>query len=103
MAFKDSSSDEVPPMPSSSSLTQFQDTADWSQCEARDLRGPPSLDPQLESFLGGEAQAEANEGHDFWEKITQQPPFEDSHSWVTWRAQQVNMPTWWPELKAVPH
>ena len=62
--FEDSNSNEVPPMPSSSSLTQSQDMADWSQPEARDLGGPPSLYPQLESFLGGEEmQAKANEGH----------------------------------------
>ena len=54
---------KFPPVPSGSSLMQSQDMADWSQPEARDLRGPPSLDPQLESFLRGEEiQAEANEG-----------------------------------------
>ena len=96
--FGDSSTDEIPPLPSGSSLTQSQDMADWSQPEARDLRGPPSLDPQLESFLRGEeTQAKTNEG-----EITQQPPFEDPHAWVAWKAQQVNMSTWWPEWKVVP-
>ena len=50
--FEDSSSNEVPPMPSGGSLRQSQDMADWFQPEARDLRAPPSLDPHLESFLG---------------------------------------------------
>ena len=47
-------------MSSGGSSMQSQDMADWSQPEARDLRGPHSLDPQLENFLRGKGtQAEA--------------------------------------------
>ena len=101
--FEDSSSDEVPPVPSSGSSTQSQDMKGLSQPEAGDLGGPASLDPQLESFLRGEeCRLKPMRGW-FLGGITQQPPFEDSHAWVAWRAEQVNTPTWWPELKVVPH
>ena len=79
--FEDSSLYIVPPVPSSGSSMQFQDMEDWSQPEASDLRGPPSLDLQLESFLRGEEmQAEAHEGDGLQGEITQKPPFEDSHA-----------------------
>ena len=48
---------------------------DRSKPGAGDFRGPPTLDLQLESFLGGEEmQAEANEGDGSQGEITQQPP-----------------------------
>ena len=31
------------------------------------------------------------------------PPFNHTSTWVAWKAKQVDTPTWWPELVAVPY
>ena len=64
---------------------------------------PTFLDPELEDFLGGEMHPLSTEGGDgFQWSSMPAPSLENSSEWVTWQANLVNTPTWWPELSVVP-
>ena len=79
-----------------------RDMSDWSQPLEGDPNCSPSLDLQLEYFLGGELPLLGAEGGDDSQQESMPQPFLDNSSeWVTWRANQVNIPTWWPELSMV--
>ena len=74
------------------------EAVDWTQPEEEDLMGLPILDPQVRDFLSGE---KLKGDSSLWEY----PPkssFDIANDWVVWWAEQVAMPTWWPELVSIP-
>ena len=77
--------------------------SDWSQPVEGDLGCPPSLDLQLEDFLGEEMPPLRLEwGESFQWQLMPKPSLNDSSEWVTLQAKQIDTPSWWPELSMVP-
>ena len=77
---------------------------EWStnreKAEECDLGPSPTLEPDLEHFLGKPAVAQGAEGG---YKLSQEPPVENFKLWLEWRGCQLDMPDWWEELVAVPY
>ena len=65
--------------------------------EEEDLGGLLPLNPYLEGFL-----AKAKEGDDPQQALPLEPFHDDTTKWVRWRVKQLDTPTWWQELSAVP-
>ena len=66
--------------------------------EDLDLGELPELEPEVACFLG---ELTGNSGEED-EKGLLEPPVEEFHKWVSWKAETCEMPGWWKELRAVP-
>ena len=87
-----------------SPLTQNEEAFHRSKLAEGDLWPPPSLDPELEYFLGEcmplqGAEEERGPQQDLWPK----PSLKDHCKWIEWHGQCVDMPVWWWELQAIPN
>ena len=69
----------------------------WMQPEEGDLGGLPILDPKVEEFLSGEKLKDDSA----MQEHLPEPSSENNYEWVAWQAEQVAMPTWWPELASI--
>ena len=56
------------------------------------LGPPPELGPDVECFFG-ESANESREDEE--SNILSESPAEEYESWVEWRGQVVDMPSWW--------
>ena len=69
-----------------------------------DLGPLPSLDPDLEYFLGEHTSLQgAEERRSLQQDLQPEPPPEDYCKWIEWYGQYVDMPTWWQELQVIPN
>ena len=66
--------------------------------EDSDLEEPPELELELACFLRGSIGNSKEEG----EKVPLEPPIEEFHKWVPWKAKTCKMPDWWRELGVIP-
>ena len=87
---------ELPP-----STPPTEDMSDWSQPLEGDLNCPPPLTHSWRTWQG-DGLAWSRRGDGSWQESTPKPSIDNSSEWVTWRANQVNTPTWWLELCTVP-
>ena len=63
------------------------------------LDDPPELGPEVDCFLQGPVESSEEEN---MKMPSPKPQIEEVESWVTWRAQMYETPSWWQELGMVP-
>ena len=65
-----------------------------------DLGPPPTLEPELESFLEAPTPKLGA-----WDRcdLQPEPSIENYEVWLEWQACQVDMPEWWGELVTIPN
>ena len=62
------------------------------------LEAPLELGLEVNHFLQGPAESLEEDRR----SPSPEPPVEELESWVIWRAQMHDMPSWWQELAEVP-
>ena len=66
--------------------------------EDLDLGEPLKMEPEVACFLRGSMENSEEED----EKVPPEPPVEEFHWWLPWKAETCEMPSWWRKLVAVP-
>ena len=73
-------------------------TPNRRRAEECNLGPPPTLEPEVEYFLGELAVAQEAEGEC---NLLQEPSVENYEVWLEWRGHQFNTPDCWEELVAI--
>ena len=83
--------------PSRELLGQETGRAELEEC---DLGPPPTLEPELESFL--EVPSPMQDAGGRYGSLPE-PSIENYEVWLKWQTWQVDMPDWWRELVTIPN
>ena len=78
------------------------DQSDWSRPEEEDLKCLLPLEPHVQEFLRGEMlPVDAGLGDGLPQTSTPEFSPMEGTEWIKWCVWQLDMPTWWWELKEV--